>query len=144
MNTPVKEAGRTRLVANILNSDGPWSNYVTEMGVVVLPAIVRSGPLQWAVLGCSPNGVTSMRMGVQSGWGNENNLSLSLPIGSTYVWTKSASVQVDATNERPNGYVIIPQSPEVRYKEIRIKDLILGDPTAVNQWISDNPSPGGC
>lgn len=117
-------------------------NYQTGVGAATIPTIERSGQLQWAIAACTPNGAPSMNMGVQSGGGDTNNLSLNLAVGSTYGWTKSASVHVTETNERPIVYLWIPSN--TTGLEIRVKDLILGDPTANQQWINDHPYSGPC
>lgn len=141
-NIPVQRTGYLELKTNQVAAVIHPSGYHTGLGVFSLPEIVKKGALQWAVLACSPNGVGEIRMGVQSGWGNENNLALPIGVNPTYSWQKSAAVTVDPSNARPNVYMWTPT--DVVGQEIRMKDHVLGTPAAIDDYISTHEFSGPC
>jgi Flp pilus assembly pilin Flp len=142
INTPSTTGGVTTFATTL--QEGP-SNYHTGTGYTTLPAIVKSGHLQWAIAACTTNGSNVFNFGVQSGGGDVNNLSMGVTVtGATYSWVKSSTVVVSPTDERPLTYFWITNSPYTNNRVVKAKDIVLGDSTAVDQWIQDHPVSGTC
>ena len=136
MNAP-QVSGDNVILRNTV--DNCPSCYHTGVGVVSLPSYQAGDRLQWAVLArTTTSRPTTLNIGVQSGSGDQNNLTTfdQLRVTEHFTWIVSAPVVVDAY--KPNAYLIIPAPLG---QEIEVKQLVLGDPASVIAHISGSQNP---
>lgn len=137
VNIPTTAGGVTTL--KITYQPGP-GNYPTGVGYFSLPDPFRTGQLQWALAGCTPNGATTLRIGAEA---NNASIPLAQPIevgDHVYSWTKSAVVNV--TISPTDVYLWIPSL--VTGQEVRYQYLIVGTPGEVSAFISAHSVSGTC
>ena len=95
-----------------------------------MPSYHAGDTLQWAVLArASTLPSSTLNIGVQSGGGDENTLSVREELKATagdYKWILSSPRPVNAV--KPNLYLYIPYPLG---QQIDVKELIIGDPISV-------------
>lgn len=139
INVPTVTANGTLLVHNTNPRPVGSAAYVTGVANAPMPVYSAGDTLQWAMLARSTKSTAAvLKFGVQTGNGDENNLS----IGDTsmtanpgaFQWIVSTSRVVNAS--KPQLYFYIPGAIG---QEIEIKDLILGNPASVASYIAAHP-----
>gem|GEM_PF-6703600 len=136
VNTPSTSSEGTLLVSNKNPRPTGSSAYVTGVAVTAMPAYAAGETMQWAILARSTKASAAvLKFGVQSGTGDANTLSISdtsmtvQPGGFQWIVSTARVVNVF----KPNLYLYIP---DPLGQEIEIRDLILGSPTAVANYIA--------
>jgi Flp pilus assembly pilin Flp len=135
VSTPTVSNGIVNLTAAAPNG----INFDYAAAWIRIPEIKETGELKWGLLACSPNS-PSLNIAVTLGGGVDfaSALSANIPAGTTYAWTQSSPVSVQAG--RPNGWVRLNGTGQT----MKVRQLVLGAPKFVDQWITEHPYTGPC
>lgn len=137
VNVPEVMNGVVRLRSLIVPGPGP---YHIGLAAIWNFADYRAGDvLQWAAMVKTTTPPTVLNIGVQSGHGDENTLSIrgerGLPIPENWSWVTSEVIMVDEF--KPHVYLWTPEP----HKEIHMKVLALGDPESIRRLTRQNILP---
>ncbi len=137
INTPSFNSGTGTLTFSNTNPRPPGSQaYQTGVGVTNMPSYSAGEILQRAILMRSTDAASFLNIGVQSGSGDTNTLSVTnelLATNSSFLWVYSIPRLVDAF--KPNGYFWIPGAIG---QEIQVQRILLGDPASIIRAVPES------
>lgn len=112
------------------NPPGP-SSYKTGVGAVGIPEPYSAGDhLDFGAVLCSPTASTAdlatLGLGVQNGMGDQNDLTSTISVPSTFQFITTNPVTVDV----PKGTIFF-YIPGKLGQQVLLQSLVLGDPTSV-------------
>ena len=138
VNNPTYNSGTGTLIFQNTIAAGA-SQYQTGVGATTMPVYSAGQVLQWAILMRSTQVASFLNIGVQSGSGDVNNLSVTNQLLATnggYTWVFSSPVTVNTF--KPNAYFWIPGALG---QEIDVRRILVGDPAAIALAIPES-GPG--